>query len=261
VERARLQAVLDEMQLQQTSGVAAGTGVRAGKILQAGRLVGGTISQLGADQLRADAFVTNVQTTQTVGTGAGDQQSLDQLFNLEKNIVLRLFTDLGVTLTTAQRNAIEQRPTRSLAAFVAYSRGLELEDQGKFDEARGFFDNAVRIDPGFDAARQKGQESQAVVEGGRVTATTVETGLRGTTEGAAVVAATTGSATAPVSAATTGTLAAAAAGVNSSPSAGATSGGVVTNPQPTVTASTGTGQNNPTTKAATVTIVVHQPHP
>jgi len=159
VERERLQALLDEMALQQ-SGVAAGSGVRAGKILQAGRLVGGNISQTGQNQLTASAFVTNVQTAQNIGRGATDQQAVDQLFTLEKNIVFGVFNDLGVTLTTAQRNAIEQRPTRSLQAFLAYSRGLELEDQGRFDDAARFFDNAARIDPSFGAAVQKGQEAR-----------------------------------------------------------------------------------------------------
>ncbi|HEY4158883.1 MAG TPA: tetratricopeptide repeat protein, partial [Polyangiaceae bacterium] len=154
LERDRIQALLDEIALQRAAGVDSGTGIRAGKMLQAGRLVGGTISELSPNELRADAFVTNVQTTQPVGTGASDQEAADQLFTLEKNVVLNLFTQLGVTLTTAERNAIEQRPTRSLAAFLAYSRGLELQDAGRFDDAGRFFDNAVRIDPSFGAAQQ-----------------------------------------------------------------------------------------------------------
>ncbi|HEY9227425.1 MAG TPA: CsgG/HfaB family protein, partial [Gemmatimonadaceae bacterium] len=123
LERTQLQALLDEIRLQQTGNIEAGTGVRAGKILQAGSLVGGSISQLTGEQLSTSANVTSVQTTQTIGSGFTGQSSLEQLFTLEKTIVLKLFEDLGVTLTTAERNAIEQRPTRSMAAFLAYSRG------------------------------------------------------------------------------------------------------------------------------------------
>jgi tetratricopeptide (TPR) repeat protein len=256
VERARLQALLDEMRLQQASGVQAGTGVRAGKILQAGRLVGGSISQLGADQLRANAFVTNVQTTRTEGTGANDTQALDQLFTLEKNVVLSLFADMGVVLTTAERNAIEQRQTRSLAAFLAYSHGLELQDQGRFDDAGRFFDNAVRIDPTFGAAQQKSQESKSVSAGGQVSASTVESGLRGTSEGTSVTAATQGVAT---NASLGGAALAAAEGLNPSAAQGATSGVGTTSTVPTVSASSGTGGDNPTTKRATVTVVITQP--
>lgn len=258
LERSRIQALLDEMELQQSAGVQSGTGVRAGKILQAGRLVGGTISQLGSDQLRADAFVTNVQTTQTVGTGSSDQEAADQLFNLEKNVVLRLFTDLGVTLTTAERNAIEQRPARSLAAFLAYSRGLELQDQGRFDDAGRFFDNAVRIDPSFGAAQQKSAESKSTAAGNQVSASTVESSLRGTSEGAAVAASSQGVAS---STSSVGSALAAAEGLNPSVAGGATSGSGSTSTQPVKDAASGTGADNPTTKTARVTIVIHQPGP
>ena len=114
VERARIQALLDEITLQQTAGVQTGTGVRAGKILQAGRLVGGSIAQIGGDQLSVNATVTNVQTTQTEGAGARGQQVQDQIFQLEKDIVFGLFSDMRIQLTTAERTAIDQRPTRSL---------------------------------------------------------------------------------------------------------------------------------------------------
>ena len=99
VERDRLQALLAEMRISQAADSGS---VRLGRILQAGRLVGGNILQLGANQLRADAFLLNVQTAQTQGTAATDQQPIDQLFTLEKNVVLRLFADMGVTLTTAR---------------------------------------------------------------------------------------------------------------------------------------------------------------
>jgi tetratricopeptide (TPR) repeat protein len=258
VERARMQALLDEIQLQQAQGIAAGTGVRAGKILQAGRLVGGTISQPTGNQLRAQAFVTDVQTARTEGSGANDTQTADQLFTLEKNIVLGLFSDMGITLTTAERNAIEQRPTRSLAAFLAYSQGLELQDQGRFEDAGRSFDNAVRLDPSFGAAQQKSQQSKSAAAGIQVSAATVETGLRGSQEGAVVNSATQG-VVSTSSGSTGGTALAAAEGLNPSTAAGATTGGGSISTQPIKDASSGTGADNPTTKSAKVTIVIQQP--
>jgi tetratricopeptide (TPR) repeat protein len=252
VERERLQAVLDEIALQTSANAAAGTGVRAGKLLQAGRLVGGSITLIGNDQLSAAANVTSVQTSQTVGTGATDQQPVDQLFTLEKNIVFKLFTDLGITLTTAERNAIEQRPTRSLQAFLAYSRGLELEDAGRFDDASRLFDNAVRIDPNFGGAVQKSQEAKNVATGANVNVASMESGLRGSSEGSA--AGTSGPAA-------SGTALAAAEGLNPSVAAGASSGGASTNTQPNTNAATGTGATNPSQQSAKVTLVIHQPKP
>jgi tetratricopeptide (TPR) repeat protein len=253
VERDRLQAILGELRLQQT-GVAPGTGVRVGKILQAGRLVGGNIAQLDADHLRASAFVTNVQSAQTEGNGANDQQTVEQLFTLEKNLVLRLFTDLNVTLTTAERNAIEQRPTRSLAAFLAFSRGLEAEDRGDFAAAARYFDNAVRLDPGFAPAQQRSEETHNLAAGELVTTNSLEFGLRGTGEGQSITGAQGASNAGNTAIAT-------AEGLNPSVTGAATSGGAATSAQPTKDPSSGTGGDNVATKTAKVVIVIHQPKP
>jgi TolB-like protein len=258
VERTQLQALLDEVQLQQTAGVQAGTGVRVGKILQAGSLVGGGIRQIGTNQLNASASVTSVQTSQAVGVGFNGQTTLDELFTLEKNIVLQLFSDLRVQLTTAERNAIEQRPTRSLAAFLAYSRGLALEDAGRYDAAGREFDNALRLDPGFASAQQKSQEAKNVAAGAAVTAGTVESSLRGTTEGATVAAANSGSTS---TGSTGGTALSMADGLNPSVAGGATQGASSGGVQPSLDASSGTGSDNPTTRTAKVTIVIKTPTP
>jgi TolB-like protein len=254
VERVRLQALLDELKVQLAVGVDTGTGVRAGRILQVRKMVGGSILQQG-QQLQASAIVTDVSST-TIGRPATDQEQLDQLFALEKNIVFGLFTDLGVQLTTAERNAIEQRPTRSLQAFLAYSRGLELEDQGSFDDASRAFDNAVRLDPGFGAAVQKSQEAKGAASGSRVNAASVEAGLRGTREGAAVATASPGVASG-------GSVASAAVNtadnLNPSAAGAATTGTGSATTQPPKEASTSTGGDNVTTHTATVTIVIKQP--
>jgi hypothetical protein len=231
--------------------VADGTGVRAGRILQAGRLVGGSIAQLGRDQLRVDATITDVPSAQTVGT-TNDQQTLNQLFTMEKDIVLGLLTDMHVTLTTAQRNAIEQRPTRSLAAFLAYSRGLALEDNGRFDAAGRLFDNATRLDPAFGAARQKSAESHSLSAGSQVTTRSVESALRGTAEGSAVV-----SGAAPAS--VTGSALATADGLNPSQIAAATSGATHGATQPPKDPSAGTGRDNVAGNVQIVTIPIRNP--
>jgi tetratricopeptide (TPR) repeat protein len=222
VERARLQALVDEMKLQSSGATEGATNVRAGKLVRAGTLVQGSLLQLPGSQLRVDAAVVSVPTTQIQGTAQGTDQ-LDQLFNLEKRIALDLFRELGVTLTVAERNAIEQRPTRSLAAFVAYSRGLVADDEGRYDDAGRYFDDAVRLDPGFGAAQQKSAEASAASAGSAVTSGTIQTSLQGTPEGA-VVAAAVGGTAALAGGSLGGTLKVATDGVNSSAAQGATSG-------------------------------------
>ncbi len=249
LDRMRLQSLLDEIALQQ-NGTQEGTGVRAGKMLQAGKMVGGTIQQQG-ERLQASAIVTDVASTQ-LAAPTTDNQTLDQLFTLEKNIALGLFNNLGITLTTAERNAIEQRPTRSLAAFLAYSHGLELEDQGKYDDARRSFDDAVRVDPRFGAAAQKSQEVKSVSAGNAVTANVVEGSLRGSVEGAMMNDATGASNT-------NGTVVETVEGLNPSTAGAATGGSGKASTQPAKDAASGTGGDNVTKQTAKFGVVIHQP--
>lgn len=185
LERARIQAVLDELALQSSGHTDSATNVRAGRLLRAGRLVQGSILQLDDSQLRVDAAVVDVGTMKVKGVAA-DAEAMDELFALEKRIALELFDELGVQLTVAERNAIEERPTRSLAAFLAYSRGLTAEDEGRYDDASRFYRDAAHLDPKFNAALEKTRDVRDLVTGARVSTQTIELGLEGTAEGLAV---------------------------------------------------------------------------
>jgi tetratricopeptide (TPR) repeat protein len=173
LERVRIQAVLDELALQQSGRTDSTTNVRAGRLLRAGQIVQGSILQLDASQLRVDAAVVDVPTTQVRGVTEGSDQ-LEELFALEKRIALGLFDQLGVTLTVAERNAVEQRPTRSLAAFLAYSRGLAAEDAGRYEDASRFYRDAARLDPGFGAATERSREASSLLTATRQSTRAVE---------------------------------------------------------------------------------------
>ena len=256
VERLRLQSVLDELALQTSGATDSTSRVRAGRILQAGRLVQGSILQQGP-QLRVDAAVIDVPTTRLTGS-TNDDRALDELLTLEKNIALGLFQQLGVTLTTAERNAIEQRPTRSLAAFLAYSRGLLLEDEGQFERAESFYRDAVRLDPGFGAAQAKSTETRNLIAGSQLNAGSIEAGLAGTAEGRIVDAATLGATTTTGDGGTAFGIAddlnPTAAGAAATNAAGALTGPPLRDP-----AASGTGIENPGQKSARIEIVVKRP--
>lgn len=196
VERSRMQALLDELSLAERGVTDATTSARAGRLLRAGRVVQGALLQVpttGASVvLRADAAVVDVPTSRVQGSAQGTD-ALDQLFAIEKKLALDLFQQLGVTLTPAERNAIEERPTRSLAAFLAYSHGLASEDAGRFDDATRYFEEAIRLDPQFRAAQEKRLESQNLAAA--ATPATVEASIRGTPEERIVAAAADGRAT------------------------------------------------------------------
>jgi hypothetical protein len=119
--------------------------------------VQGAIAERG-DQLRVDAAVVDVGTA-GVTASAGTQDQLNRLFDLEKELVLSIFTNLGIQLTDAEREAINQRPTQNIQAFLAYSQGLEASDRGDFLAAQQFYTQAQQIDPNFQAAAQSASQA------------------------------------------------------------------------------------------------------
>jgi tetratricopeptide (TPR) repeat protein len=163
VERARLQALLDEMQLAESDRVDPATGARSGRLLRAGQVIEGqfaTDSEGGATHVRIDATVVRAADAGVRASGSNSDR-LKSLFDVEKAVVFQLLADLGVTLTPAERVAISQRPTRDLEAFLLYSRGLEDADRGDFSAAANAFQAAASRDPGFGAAVEGARSSSA----------------------------------------------------------------------------------------------------
>ena len=152
LERERMQAILNEMRLADSGGADQTTALRSGRLLRAARVVQGSIAEVGSD-LRVDAAVVDVATAGVAGS-AGASDALNRLFDLEKQVVFSIFNSLGIQLSDQERAAINQRPTQNVQAFLAYSRGLEAEDNGDFNGAREAFGEAAALDPSFRAASQ-----------------------------------------------------------------------------------------------------------
>jgi tetratricopeptide (TPR) repeat protein len=160
VERERLQALLDEMQLTTSGRVDPATGARSGHLVGAGQVVQGQFQEYPSATLRLDAALVRASDAQVAATGTG-RDPLDQLFDLEKSVVFQLVGQMGIPLTPAESIAISERPTRDLQAFLLYSRGLEAQDRGDFRAAGEAFRAASQRDPSFQAAAQQAQTSDA----------------------------------------------------------------------------------------------------
>jgi hypothetical protein len=97
----------------------------------------------------------------TVRSGAQASGTFQQLLDLEKQLVISLASQLGIQLTDAERQRILRQGPRNLAAFLAYSQGLEALDRGDYRAAASAFSASVRADPNFQAAQQQQQAAEA----------------------------------------------------------------------------------------------------
>ncbi|HUC39335.1 MAG TPA: CsgG/HfaB family protein [Gemmatimonadales bacterium] len=159
LERIQVGALLDELKLGQSGRADPSTAARVGRLLRAERMVQGVASMTQNGPVRMSAAV--VRGDGTVRTGAQVNGNFKQLLDLEKQLVFGLATELGIQLTEAERQRILRQGPRNLAAFLAYSKGLEALDRGDYRTAAMHFNAAVRADPSFQAAVQQQQAAAA----------------------------------------------------------------------------------------------------
>ena len=157
VDRTRTDALLHELTLAGTGRVDSTTAPRVGRLIGARRLVNGVVDATPGGRLTVSTRVADAARGTLVGQPVTERTSLDDILDSEKALAFSLFTELGVTLTPAERAAVEQRPTRYLAAFLAYSNGVRAEAYGDYRTAHAYYARAVMIDPGFSAAASRMQ--------------------------------------------------------------------------------------------------------
>lgn len=164
VERLRLQTLLDELSLSQSEAFNPATTPRVGRLLRAGRAVGGSFDVADRD-LRIDAALWELadEPEPNLQTRSDD---LDALFELKREVVRALVEQMGLQLTAEEVALLDRVPTRNLQAFLLYSRALEEEDEGNFSAATSLFRQAAKVDPSFSQAAAGATRSAAVTQAG-----------------------------------------------------------------------------------------------
>ncbi len=165
LERVRIQAVLDELKLSQSAVVDQSTAPRVGKILRAGTIVSGDYDVTDNGDFKIDLGSWEVETS-VRKSWVNKTGSLSDLFTLQKEVVFEFLKANGFDLTQQEKEKIAYIPTQNLDAFLAYSKGLLQEDAGNFQQADGFFKQAVDLDPHFNDANSKLQSSQSLGKSG-----------------------------------------------------------------------------------------------
>ena len=159
LERVQIGTLLDELKLGQSSRADPATAARVGRLLRAERMVQGVASIDQKGPVRLSAAI--VRSNGDVRTGAQASGTFKQLLDLEKQLAFSLASQLGIQLTEAERQRILKQGPRNLAAFLAYSQGLDALDRGDYRGAAAAFSASVRADPSFQQAAQQQQAAEA----------------------------------------------------------------------------------------------------
>ncbi len=151
VEREKLEAVRSEISLAQGKAFDASTAARVGKLLGAQYLVRGELALSGAT-LRLDAKLMKVERAELV-VAATAQGPKDEIYALEQELVGKLAG--GIDAKLAKDSGRRRARVPDLDALVAYSKAVDLSDQGKLDEAQKAFQELVSKKPTFLMARER----------------------------------------------------------------------------------------------------------
>lgn len=160
VERARLGEVLRELDLAKSGRVDSASAPRVGRLLAADELLIGALDTMPRGEIRLGVRVANVATG--VVTQAIDARApIAEILSAEKTLAFRLFDELGVILSPAERAQVDANRAGSIDALVTYGQGVAAELSGDLRTAFEAFRNAGRADPAFRAAAERATAVQA----------------------------------------------------------------------------------------------------
>ena len=136
------------------------------KQLGVSHVLEGSVQKAG-DQVRVNVQLINAANDAHVWAEIYDRKLTDMLA-VESEIAKSVTQSLQATLTGSEERALAVKPTNNAEAYDAYLRGLASEGQSlhsvyAFQNAVGFYEEAVRLDPNFALAWSKLSRANSIV--------------------------------------------------------------------------------------------------
>ncbi|MEE8148878.1 MAG: hypothetical protein V3T75_00370, partial [candidate division Zixibacteria bacterium] len=125
-----------------------------GRLLGSRNVVTAKLSVGGVSRIRiAGALINTVEASSQITSPAEAELNLKQLLRAQKAFVFDLLVFLGIETSPSERDSIMVEPTESMAAFMAYSRGMDFLSRGMYNQAEQEFHSALLLDRGFSRAQ------------------------------------------------------------------------------------------------------------
>ena len=153
LERAHLEDIRAEVALSVAHKTDAATAVHNGRLLAARQLVVGSLAVPPNNALTFSTAIADVPTG-SIGESLAGLSSMDKLFAAERQLALRLFTELGVKLTKPELAKLDALQPPNMQAFLAFSKGARAEARGELAEAAVNYHAATTLDPKFSLAHE-----------------------------------------------------------------------------------------------------------
>ncbi|UCD32379.1 MAG: tetratricopeptide repeat protein [Desulfobacterales bacterium] len=148
VERLRLQALLEEMNLGKTGIVDENTAPKVGRLVGADNLIVGNLTW----GINAATAVASTDAAAVKGSAVCSEKR-ENFFKLPCCIVQEAANILRISLSPKERGDTCIPHTKNYNAFIYFGEGLDAFDAGKWQEAKNLFEKALKEDPLFELAR------------------------------------------------------------------------------------------------------------
>ncbi len=149
VERERIQFLMDELKMQKSEYYDQTSGVKVGRLLGVHNLLLGSFSKIDNKKIRIDARLVKTETGEVIKSDKIEGNS-DDLARLQNDLAAKVASWMGVELA-----ANPQEDEQPIGAVLAYTRGLNLEDEMQLSAAYEAYKQALAVDPDFEGARNR----------------------------------------------------------------------------------------------------------
>jgi len=167
VERERIQYILDEIKMEQTEYFQPETAVRVGKMLGAHAFLMGSFTKLNKKQMRIDARLVKTETGELIKAEKVEGNPKD-FAELQAELALKIAAGLDIVVKESEEKAIRAEGRLPIEAVLAYTRGLNFEDEQNLASAYKAYQETLAAYPKHEAARGRlvALEPYVEMEGG-----------------------------------------------------------------------------------------------
>ena len=155
VERLKVQVLMEDLRLSSADFFDQIRAPDAGRLLNVNQMISGSVERLDETKIRLNGGVVETATGRLRGEGVKLSGSISDILGLEKRAMLDFIEDLGLRPTLEEEAAIQPLATNNNLAFIAFCKGLDYEDQQQFLPGQAQYEQALKLDPDFNLARQK----------------------------------------------------------------------------------------------------------
>ncbi len=153
VERIKLQALVEEMNLETNGLVDPEISSRLGRLLRAEHIIGGDLIAKKIDEFKVKSNVLKVPTEKILGQPEAAGKLIAEIIRMEKEILFDIVNLLKIELSAQQIKELKKPLTTDIDALFYFFEAVEYSDRGNYIKAHELYAKAIEKDPEFMVAQ------------------------------------------------------------------------------------------------------------